>query len=84
VVPDNLEVRGHAASIRARAARQGSRVLADGSMIALTGEVLVRSGCLDLSLGQALKPSNGLGPLTPSLPWSSTGVTGPPRLDRAA
>jgi integrase len=30
------------------------------------------------------KPSNGLEPLTPSLPWSSSGVTGPPRLDRVA
>jgi hypothetical protein len=37
-----------------------------------------------LSQGQGLKPSNGLEPLTPSLPWASPSPSRAPRCDRSA
>ena len=49
-----------------------------------TGEVGLRA--LKIWPNQALnrKPSNGLEPLTPSLPWTSTAATRPPPRDKPA
>jgi hypothetical protein len=37
-----------------------------------------------LNQAENSKPSNGLEPLTPSLPWASTGATGVSRSDKSA